>query len=659
MPSMTALRNVLTAMSSKDHKVLGGSIATLTALFVVWKWLAKEEPHVRLHSDLKTVADKEYDVIIIGGGCVIASRLSEDPSVKVLLLEAGQSGKNNPMTLIPAAFLKYWYTEHEWGLSTEPQTHALNRRIYWPRGKLLGGCSNMNAMMFHYGAPSDYDDGLKSKRGSLAHQAGLTPRYIRLYHSYFEKFEKYSPSQAWPDVDVTLRGAQGLVDGKYLIYRQQMALGHLIFISPSWVLRVLRTIHKDFIEASKAVGIAHSHDINTHKGTLGVTKIMTYIDKSGQRVTAESAYLSSDVLARSNLAVATGAYVTRVLFDGTDLRATGVEFRDTNDTVYTAKAGKEVVLCAGAVHTPHILMLSGVGPAEHLKSVGVPVVANLPGVGSGLKDHASVDTRYASKYPDTLDYLSPETLRHQTQLAQALLQYKLTGRDLLPLMSLVETAAFVRTDDPALFPPGLFPSETAPEDTTTGKAAPDLEMLPTSVGLKNNGLTKFDHPTGYTFGMRVVCLKPKSSGTIRLKSGSPSDAPVIDPHYLEDPNDMKTLIRGLRLIDATVKKEPLASRIDPSGDNYPDLEHDLSKKTDVELEQFVRDNLNTIFHPACSARMAPLEDDGVVDPFLRVHGIPNLRIADASVFPSIVAGHTTAPVYAVAEKASDLIKNNI
>ncbi|KAI0091018.1 GMC oxidoreductase [Irpex rosettiformis] len=628
---MNALRNALMGGKGKHSRLLGGSAATVAALYVVWKWANKEEPRGKLITVLEDVADQEYDVIVVGGGtagCVLASRLSENPLIKVLLLEAGQSGKDNPNTFIPCAYNKYWNSEHEWGMFTEPQEYATNRKVYWPRGKLLGGCTNMNASMFHYGAPSDYDEWAKLQKG----QPGAQDWSYSAFHPYFNKFEKFSPAQAWPGVDVTLRGAEGLVH-----------TGHHSYFGP---------YTKDFLKASRAAGIEHSDDVNTHKGTLGVTK--------GRRVTSESAYLTPDVLARSNLKVATGAYVNRVLFDGvgSSVRAVGVEFRDATGAVFSCKARKEVVLAAGAIHTPQILMLSGVGPADHLKSVDVTVVADIPGVGSGLKDHAVIDTRYANKYSDTLDYLQPKTLGHSAKFANALLKYQLTGTGPLST-NIVEAAAFLRSDDPALFPPEKFTAETTPEDTTTGEAAPDLEMFLSVIAYKDSGLTAFEYPGEYTFGMHAVCLRPKSSGTIRLKSNNPADAPLIDPHYLEDQNDVKTLVRGLRLIDATVKQEPLASRINHLGDTYPDLQHDLSKKTDAELEQFVRENISTLYHPACTARMAPLADGGVVDPFLRVHGIPNLRVADASVFPSIVAGHTAAPVYAIAEKASDLINQDI
>ncbi|EKM57285.1 uncharacterized protein PHACADRAFT_254976 [Phanerochaete carnosa HHB-10118-sp] len=632
--------------------------AALSAFCIVLAWYSRNQKAVKaaqaskLITDLSQVArkverkDKEYahdefDVIIIGGGtagCAIAARLSEDPSIRVLVLEAGQSALNLPQAQIPCAYGGFWMREHEWGMFTEPQKHAGGRRVYWPRAKLLGGCSNMNAMVFHFGAPTDYDEWAELQKG----QTGATGWTFQELHPYFRKFEKYNPSKQFPGVDVTLRGAEGFVRTGYH--------GHF---APS---------SKAFIKASLNAGIAHSHDVNTHKGTLGVTKIMTYIDPKGRRSTAETAYMTPDVLARPNLKVATNARVQRILFDtssGSPV-ATGVEFKDKASNKFVAKALKEVVLSAGAVHSPQILMLSGVGPADHLQSLDIPVVKDLAGVGSHLTDHITLDLHYLDKTKSSLSFLRPKTFGQSLKLMSALAQYKLTGTGPLTC-NVAEAAGFVRSDDPDLFPLNQYPPETMAEDLTTGAGAPDLELYTTPMTYFEHGLKGPACPGQYTFGLHCVLLRPKSHGTLRLRSKNPDDAPVLDPMYLSDEgkSDVRCLIRGVRLLDKIAHTAPLAAMIDPAGDGHPDLNHNIGMLDDAALERWVRERVQTLYHPACTCRMAPVEDAGVVDPFLRVHGIGNVRVADASIFPEINAGHTAAPCFAIGEKVADLIKADI
>lgn len=575
----------------------------------------------------------EYDVIIVGGGtagCVLASRLSEDPTVRVLLLEAGGSGVNLPFTRIPAAYSRLFHTKHDYGLHTVPQSEAGGRSRYWPRGKMLGGCSSINAMMFQCGAPSDYDEWAR-----LGGEEASSWSYKNL-QKYFLKFEKFSPSKSFASVDSSLRGAAGPIQTGYF--------GNFSRFSSS------------FVEACKEVGIPYRPDINTASGTLGTSKIMTYIDSTGSRVSTESAYLTEHVLRRPNLKVAIHATTTKVLLESVngDTRAVGVEFAQSeHGTRFVARARKEVVLSAGAVHTPQILMLSGIGPAEQLAQHLIPVLVDLPGVGQNLIDHPVVDVNFHAKRGESINYVGkPQGVYEIVKTLGATLQYLVTRKG--PLTTNVgESAAFVRSSDAALFPPVEYGQP--PEDATSGPDAPDIELFATPVAYKEHGYAPLPQPSGELVALHAVLLRPTSKGSISLRSSNPFKPPVIDPRYLDTQHDVDVLVRALQLLGRLVRTNPLASVLRQSG-THPELDHRLHELSAEQLQKIVRDRVETLYHPTSTARMMPRDQGGVVDASLRVHGVPNLRVVDASIFPNIIAGHTAAPVIAVAEKAADLIR---
>jgi len=441
---------------------------------------------------------------------------------------------------------------------------------------------------------------------------------------------------AHPNENASLHGKSGPMTTGYF--------AHFSNVAAQWLL------------ACGNLGIPIRTDLNRPGETLGVTRMITYIQSDGRRSSSETGYLTTGVLSRPNLKVVGGAQVTKLLVDKDDItgtkRAVGVEFRkfDTGPK-YRVRARKEVVLCAGAVHTPHILMLSGIGPSEHLSALAIPLVHDLPGVGSSLRDHNFVNLCLRAKPGrGSLQFLAMPGIGNTIRRLSALSQWLLFGKG--PLSTNTgEAAAFVRTSDPQLFPPSRFASRL--EDTTSGPDAPDLEIISLPFATKDQDIAGL--PSGDLVSLAAILLRPTSVGTVRLRSADPNDAPIIDPNCLDTKHDMDFFVRGIRLMLQMARTEPYASIIDHT-ETDTSLDHHLDTLTDEQLKQVVRRKVETLYHPTGTAKMAPLAEGGVVDPYLRVHGIPNLRVADASIMPSIVSGHTAGPTIAIGEKAADMIK---
>jgi choline dehydrogenase-like flavoprotein len=518
-----------------------------------------------------------YDFIIVGAGsagCVLANRLSADPSVRVLVLEAGGKDRS-PNIKIPAAFAKQFHTRLDWDYATEPEPYVDGRCLYIPRGKGLGGSSSMNAMLYVRGRPLDYD----------TWEAQGAPGWgYRDVLPYFIKSEDNARGASeWHGATGPLRVSEQ---------------------------RSPRPLDRRLIDASVAAGIPYIADYNgPEQDGVSMFQVNQW---GGKRFSSADAFLRP-VMDRPNLEVRTRATVLGVQLEGD--RAVGVRLRRGRRGSELVRGG-EVVLSAGAINSPQILQLSGIGAPEDLQAVGVEVRHVLPGVGGNLQDHPAIALNFEVSDQDTL-YVAEKP----RAVAEWLLRR--TG----PLSSTVaEVVAFHRSR------PGL--------------PAPDLQYHMGPAYYEDHGAETFD---GHAIVLGPVLISPKARGRVWLRSADPTDKPRILTNSLSEPEDRAALLAGVKL-GREIASQPALQEI-----IVRELKPGPEVLGDDDLEADIRRRLFLIYHPVGTCRMSDTADGAVVDSRLRVHGLEGLRVVDASIMPLIPGGNTHAPTVMVAERAADLI----
>lgn len=506
-----------------------------------------------------------FDYIVVGAGsagAVLANRLSADPGCRVLLLEAGPPDRH-PAIGVPAAFSTLFRGRYDWAYDTVPQPELAGRRIFWPRGRTLGGSSALNAMMWVRGFDADYDGWAEAAGPEWSCEA-LMPSFRR-------------------------------VEQMLSIQPQRSPNPHTA----------------DFLTAARQAGFAVEPANRPEPDGFSQTVVT---QRRGARFSAADGYLRP-VRRRPNLTVRTGVQVRRVRFDGR--RAVAVECSTPDGRIRAVSAGREIVLCGGAVNTPQVLLLSGIGDPDQLSAQGIPLVSASPAVGRNLQDHlvAGLIVRVAG---GTL---------FDAQRPAEVARYLLRRTGMLT-SNVAEAYGFVRS--------------------AADLRHPDIEVVFAPVAYVGQGL---EPPPAHGLTVGAILLQPRSRGTVRLASTDPLVPPTIDPAYLSDPADRETMLRGLAACERILRQPALRHQ----GFLVPDDADRLDEATRdrIALEGYA----HTLYHPVGTARMG--DDDGsVVDPQLRVRGVTGLRVADASVMPRIIRGHTHAPAVVIGERAAELIRRS-
>ena len=527
---------------------------------------------------------KEFDYIIVGGGtagCVLANRLSADPSCRVLMLEAGPEDKSIWLK-IPAGLSRVFAPgDLNWGYFTEPEPHLNNRKVYWPRGKTLGGSSSINGMVYLRGHPEDYNGWAQ-----LGNQGW-----------------------AWDDVMPYFTKGEDNERGK----GPHHGVGGELEVSDPFLDDLGGRL---FIDSAAAIGTPKRDDLNDGV-QHGVSRAQVTV-RNHRRVSTATAFLHP-IKNRSNLSVVCGALVHRVTMEGK--QATGVCYERDGQTI-TVKASREVLICGGVVNSPHILLLSGIGPAAHLQEKGIDVVHDLPGVGENLQDHCYAYYNRRVKKEVSANH----KVRGLGMYLEALKYFTLRQGYLN--MGAVQATAF----------PIVGPGATRPDV--------EISFRPVSIGVNERGQTfVHDYPA-----VNASCslLRPQARGRVTLSSADPRTYPKIFANYMDNEADLIVMREGLKWIREAFNAKPLADYA--LGEDEPGSDC----QTDEDWEHYIRNSAQSVYHPVGTCKMG-VDERAVVDPSLKVYGIEGLRVVDASVMPTITSCNTAAPTIMIAEKAADMI----